>query len=145
MGRLLPVGSTSINLIVTEDDNSSLDNKINYMQGLDIKAVEGKEKNRLDHGFSSGRHPSKVRSIISDAETVKILEEVERLLGKGDNLECINLLRALKDNMQGVKNQNLQVIVVVNLGILYYQVGFLEEAQEELTAAIVKYTFSHQG
>lgn len=30
--------------------------------------------------------------------------------------------------MQGVKSQNLQILVVINLGILYYQVGFLEEA-----------------
>ena len=47
--------------------------------------------------------------------------------------------------MQGVKNQNLQVLVIVNLGILYYQVGFLDEAQEELTAAIAKYTCPHSG
>ena len=49
------------------DDNSSLDNKINYMQGLDIKGVEGKEKSRPEPGFSSGRHSSKIRSIISDS------------------------------------------------------------------------------
>jgi hypothetical protein len=47
------------------------------------------------------------------------------LLANSENLEAINLLRALKDNMQAVKNQNLVVLTIVNLGILYYQVGFL--------------------
>lgn len=60
-------------------------------------------------------------------------------MGKGESLECINLLVALKDNMQGVKNVNLQLVVIINLGILYYQVGFLEEAQQEFIAATVKY------
>lgn len=50
---------------------------------------------------------------------------MERLLANNENLEAINLLRALKDNMQAVKNQNLVVLTIVNLGILYYQVGFL--------------------
>lgn len=48
------------------------------------------------------------------------------------------MLRALKDNMQGVKNQNLIVLTIINLGILYYQVGFLEEANEEFAIAIAK-------
>jgi hypothetical protein len=30
--------------------------------------------------------------------------------------------------MQAVKNVNLVVLTIVNLAILYYQVGFLEEA-----------------
>ena len=100
------------------------------MQGFDIKAVEGKERTKGEHNPPSGRHNPKNRNVISEVETIKIMEEVERLLSKGENLECINLLRALKDNMQGVKSNNLQVLVIVNLGILYYQVGFLEEAQE---------------
>lgn len=32
--------------------------------------------------------------------------------------------------MQAVKNQNLIIITIVNLGVLYYQVGFLEEANQ---------------
>lgn len=47
------------------------------------------------------------------------------MLANNENLEAINLLRALKDNMQAVKNQSLIVLTIVNLGILYYQVGFL--------------------
>lgn len=53
------------------------------MQAHDIKPLEGKEKGRTDHTLSSGRHNPKNRNIISDVETVKILEEVERLLAKG--------------------------------------------------------------
>ena len=53
------------------------------MQSLDIKPVEGKEKSRHDHTVGSGRHNPKNRNIISDNETIKILEEVERLLAKG--------------------------------------------------------------
>jgi hypothetical protein len=40
--------------------------------------------------------------------------------------------------MQAVKNQNLVVLTIINLGVLYYQVGFLEEASEEFTASITK-------
>jgi hypothetical protein len=59
-------------------------------------------------------------------------------------LEAINLLRALKDNIQTVKNVNLIVLTIVNLGILYYQVGFLEEANEEFAVAIGKYAILTQ-
>lgn len=68
----------------------------------------------------------KVKNVIGESEAIKILEEVERLLDNNENLEGINLLTALKDNMGSVKNPNLHILTVLNLGILYYQVGFLE-------------------
>lgn len=40
--------------------------------------------------------------------------------------------------MQAVKNQNITALVIINLGILYYQVGFLEEANEEFSLVIPK-------
>lgn len=40
--------------------------------------------------------------------------------------------------MQGVKSQNITTLVLANLGILYYQVGFLEEAQQELLASTLR-------
>ena len=40
--------------------------------------------------------------------------------------------------MQGVRNTQLHLLTIINLGILYYQVGFLEEAKEEFAAAIAK-------
>ncbi len=36
------------------------------------------------------------------------------------------MLRALKENMEGVKDSNLIILTIVNLAILYYKVGFLE-------------------
>jgi len=42
--------------------------------------------------------------------------------------------------MQGVKSVNLQILTIVNLGIIYYQVGFLEEANQELAEASFRYT-----
>lgn len=89
--------------------------------------------------------PSKPKPIISDGEALKILEETERLLANNDTLETINLLRALRDNMGGVKSQQLQVITLVNLGVLYYQVGFLEEAQAELAEAANRYAGKEVG
>ncbi len=41
--------------------------------------------------------------------------------------------------MHQVKNQNLHILVILNLGILYYQVGFLEEAYEEFSLVIPKF------
>ena len=60
-------------------------------------------------------------------------------MDSNENLEAINLLRALKDNMQAVKNQNIVIVTIFNLGVLYYQVGFLEEANLEFAFAINKY------
>lgn len=40
--------------------------------------------------------------------------------------------------MQGVRSGNLHVLASVNLGILYYQVGFLEEAREELLGVVAR-------
>lgn len=45
--------------------------------------------------------------------------------------------------MQNVKNPNLHILTIVNLGILYYQVGFLEEANEEFAQVIAKYAPPH--
>lgn len=101
--------------------------KLISMQSLEIKPVE-RDRPKQEKANSSHKSNSKTKAVISDSEVDKILEEVERLMEKGDTLECINLLRALKDNMQGVKSPHLGVIVIMNLGILYYQVGFLEEA-----------------
>jgi hypothetical protein len=115
------------------------------MQGLDIKPAEGRERARHEHQPGSGRIQPRTRKAISDAEVVKILGEVDRLLGRGENLECVNLLRALRDNMQAVRSPHLQLLVPLNLGILYYQVGFLEEAHLELAAATCKYLPSHTG
>lgn len=86
------------------------------MQGSIIKGEEEQKPSR----------PSKHKQTsLTDSEALKIVEEVDRLLCKGDNIESINLLRALRENMQGVRNPHLPVLVLANLGILYYQVGFL--------------------
>jgi len=45
------------------------------------------------------------------------------------------LLRALKESSVKLKNSDQIIIVVVNLGIAYYQIGFLEEAYEEFKIA----------
>ena len=47
--------------------------------------------------------------------------------------------------MSGVKNQQLQIVTLVNLGVLYYQVGFLEEAQADLGEAVSRYISGNVG
>jgi hypothetical protein len=103
------------------------------MQNLSGRSVDTKDQpNKIPSSplNTTNKTSGKAKATISDAEALKILMEVERLLNNSESLEAINLLRALKDNMQGVKSSNLHVLTTVNLGILYYQVGFLEEAKE---------------
>ena len=110
------------------------------MKSTAIKAAETASKpSNLEAGKPNPNVASKEKESLNDQESIKILEEIERLLDSNENLEAINLLRALKDNMQAVKNQNIIIVTIVNLGVLYYQVGFLEEANLEFALAINKY------
>lgn len=91
-----------------------------------MKQAETKEKFKPQTTQNNqNKSNNKSKHSISDADAVKILEEVDRLLASGQSLQAINLLRALKDNMQTVKSTNITILVHLNLGILYYQVGFL--------------------
>lgn len=111
------------------------------MKSTAIKAAETASKtSNLEAGKPNPKTATKEKESLNDQESMKILEEVERLLDSSENLEAINLLRALKDNMQAVKNQNIIIVTIVNLGVLYYQVGFLEEANLEFAHAINKYS-----
>lgn len=53
------------------------------MQAMEIKATELKDKTKAERSNSINKAAQKPKSLISDLEATKILEEVDRLLSKG--------------------------------------------------------------